>query len=97
MRPLVLGLFLSFTTLAMPRQQPQNSQDVPTEKPGTSNPDVNKQREPSEKPKGKDAEKQRSEQQKLDVPEQKPGTGTPGMLKDRHPTPKKKDKKKPTG
>ncbi len=70
----------------------QNSQDVPTGQPGTSNPDVGKQRHPTPASPGTG-----TSQQHADVPEDQPGTNNPDVGKQRHPTAKKNKHSKSTG
>jgi hypothetical protein len=89
MRLLAVSILFAGAMLAVPQQQsPQNSQDVPTEKPGTANPDVSKQREPAHKSDGNNAQ-----QQKADVPNQEPSTSNPDVGKQRQPTPNKKKRR----
>lgn len=70
-----------------PAPAPQNGQDVPTQKPGTNNPDIGKQRQPTPKSDG--------QTDPADVPHQnqQPGTNSPDVAKQRKETPKKKSKR----
>ena len=88
----IAAALIGFPAYATQQQSPgqsstsQNSQDVPHQQPGTNNPDVGKQRQPTTAPSTGDS------QQKMDVPNQKPGTNNPDVGKQRHPAPKKNKK-----
>ena len=65
---------------------PQQSQDVPQQQPGTNNPDMGKQRQPSSK------SSTSSSQKDADVPHDKPGTNNPDVAKQRNTSQSKKKK-----
>jgi hypothetical protein len=65
-----------------PKNSTPNSQDVPHQEPGTSNPDVGKQRRPTPDSPGTEPARSPS-----DVPHQQPGTDNPDVGKQRRPTP----------
>jgi len=69
----------------------QKSQDVPHQQPGTNNPDVGKQRQPTPDHASDPA------QQSADVPHQQPGTNNPDVSKQRKPSSKKAKHAKTTG
>jgi len=72
-----------------PNSPSQNSKDVPHQEPGTNNPDVGVQRQPTpSKTPGQDRPGQSNPaQNNPDVPHQEPGTDSPDLGKQRQVTP----------
>jgi hypothetical protein len=73
---------LSFLFGAVLLASAQNSQDIPAQSPGSSHPDVAKQRKSSGKSTGST-----STQTQADVPQQKPGADHPDLASQRQPPP----------
>ncbi len=88
----VLAASLSCGSGVLLAQQPnpsQNSQDVPHQEPGTNNPDMGKQRQPSPNhaPGQNGGAQDTPTQNNPDVPHQEPGTDSPDLGKQRQPSP----------